>query len=197
MSSQNALLYLSAYTAVFLATQNGGIVSGFPSTVCFTFGYVRYCIRSISTIAHRAIIAFLVSVKQRRGPKMWLHRVHQSQITTPTERIPPFWAHSGIILRIFSVALAILLLKKNIKRYQNQSIFKGYFSSLKSLKENLREEDNLSTKGQLARPQCVLCSEVLPSYVALNVLVGYILSFSPSLIGRWWCLSREELGWCS
>ena len=47
MSSQSALLYLSAYTAVFFATQNGGIVSEFPSTVRFMFGYVRYCIRSI------------------------------------------------------------------------------------------------------------------------------------------------------
>ena len=46
MSSQSALLYLSAYTAVFFATQNGGVVSGFPSTVRFTFGYMRYCIRS-------------------------------------------------------------------------------------------------------------------------------------------------------
>ena len=37
------------YTAFFLATQNGGVVSGFPSTVRFTFAYVRYCIRSIAT----------------------------------------------------------------------------------------------------------------------------------------------------
>ena len=34
-------------TVVQLHTQNGGVVSGFPSTVRFTFGYVRYCIRSI------------------------------------------------------------------------------------------------------------------------------------------------------
>ena len=32
---------------VFCLTQNCGIVSGFPSTVSFTFGYVKYCIRSI------------------------------------------------------------------------------------------------------------------------------------------------------
>ena len=32
---------------IFLATWNGGVVSGFPSTVCFTLGYVWYCIRSI------------------------------------------------------------------------------------------------------------------------------------------------------
>ena len=32
---------------VFLATENGSVVSGFPSTVRFTFGYVWYCIRSI------------------------------------------------------------------------------------------------------------------------------------------------------
>ena len=53
MSSQSALLHLSAYTAVFLATQNGGVVSRFPSTVRFTFGYVRYCIRSIVTISKK------------------------------------------------------------------------------------------------------------------------------------------------
>ena len=29
------------------------------------------------------------------------------------------------------------------------------------VKENLQEEDNHSSKGQMARPQCVLCSEVL------------------------------------
>ena len=39
-----------AIDSVFLATKSGGILSGFPSTVHFTFGYVRYCIRSISAI---------------------------------------------------------------------------------------------------------------------------------------------------
>ena len=42
----------------------------------------------------------------------------------------------------------------------------SFFLSLRifqyiGLNENLREEDNLSTKEQMARPQCVLCSEVL------------------------------------
>ena len=27
--------------------QNGGVVSRLPSTICFTLGYVRYCIKSI------------------------------------------------------------------------------------------------------------------------------------------------------
>ena len=30
-------------TTVFLSTQNGGVVSGFLSTVQLTFSYVRYC----------------------------------------------------------------------------------------------------------------------------------------------------------
>ena len=34
------------------------------------------------------VLAFLVSVKQRRGPKMRPYRVQQSQITTPTGSIP-------------------------------------------------------------------------------------------------------------
>ena len=38
-------------TTVFLATQNGGIVSEFPSTLFrFKFGFVMYCIKSISEI---------------------------------------------------------------------------------------------------------------------------------------------------
>ena len=36
----------------------------------------------------RIVLAFLVSVKQRRGPKMLPHRVQQSPITTPTGSIP-------------------------------------------------------------------------------------------------------------
>ena len=36
----------------------------------------------------RILLAFLVSVKQQRGPKMRPHRVQQSQITTPTGSIP-------------------------------------------------------------------------------------------------------------
>ena len=35
----------------------------------------------------RIVLAFFVNVKQRRGPKMRLHRDQQSQITTPTGTI--------------------------------------------------------------------------------------------------------------
>ena len=36
----------------------------------------------------RIVLAFLVIVKQQRGPKMRSHRVQQSLITTPTGSIP-------------------------------------------------------------------------------------------------------------
>ena len=104
--------------------------------------------------------AFLVTVKQWRGPKMWPHHVHQSQIAMPTRSIlnayneyllhiqgPQWWSH--IILMIFSDALAILLLKKTIKMKWNIAIIiiclRVIFVFRKfpiGLKENLREEDN-------------------------------------------------------
>ena len=42
-------------TAVFLVTQNGSIVSGFPSSAHFRFGYVRYCISSNTYISKSAM----------------------------------------------------------------------------------------------------------------------------------------------
>ena len=50
----------------------------------------RCWIQRLSTIAAllRIVLAFHVSVKQRRGPKMRPHRVQQSQITTPTGSLP-------------------------------------------------------------------------------------------------------------
>ena len=55
------------------------------------------------------------------------------------------------------ISVAILLLKnhQNEAEYNIMILFKKIPIGLK---ENLREEDN---KGQLARSQCVLCSEVL------------------------------------
>ena len=47
VSLQSASLYLSAIDHGLPCHSNGGVVSRFPSTVCFTFGYIRYCIRSI------------------------------------------------------------------------------------------------------------------------------------------------------
>ena len=38
MNSQIALLYLRSIDRVFLATQNGGVVSGLQFTISFTFG---------------------------------------------------------------------------------------------------------------------------------------------------------------
>ena len=38
------------YTAVFLVTQNGAIVSWFLPTFRFTFGYMWYCIRSMEKV---------------------------------------------------------------------------------------------------------------------------------------------------
>ena len=78
------------------------------------------------------VVAFLVSVKQRRGPKMRPHSVQQpsqSQITMHagsilnadtfvfrTHSSGPLYKHCS---HDSSVALAILLLKKNIKIKQN------------------------------------------------------------------------------
>ena len=86
----------------------------------------RCWIQRSSTIVAllRIVLAFLVTIKQRRGPKMQPHRVQQSQITTPTESIRN--AYNGY-LRVpgphhshgISVALAILLLKRTIKMKQN------------------------------------------------------------------------------
>ena len=41
-SSQTALLYLSSIDHGHFTTQNGGVIFRFPSTICFTFGYVSW-----------------------------------------------------------------------------------------------------------------------------------------------------------
>ena len=110
------------------------------------------------------VLAFLVSVKQQRGSKMRLHCVQQSQITTPTRSIPNAylcipdpqrWSH--IILMI----LVLLLPSCYWKTHQNEAeyifiihlrvifIFKKFPIGLK---ENLREEDNLSTRDKWPVP---------------------------------------------
>ena len=104
------------------------------------------------------VLAFLVSVKKRRGPKMRPHRVQHSQITTPTGsirnayngylRIPGPQRWSRIILVI--CCSCHLTIEKTIKMKQD-----GLFFVIKKfpigLKENLKE-DNLSTRDNWPIP---------------------------------------------
>ena len=59
--------------SVFLATQNGSVVSGILSTVRFTFGYVRYCIRSIlvkvEQYAEEQIHIFIVQITAKTNKR--------------------------------------------------------------------------------------------------------------------------------
>ena len=54
------------------------------------------------------MLAFLIIVQQRRGPKMWLHHVQQAQaqITMSTESILNSITHSGYAVVVLSTALS-------------------------------------------------------------------------------------------
>ena len=118
--------------------------------------------------------AVLFSVGQWRGQKMWPHRAFNSphyNVYRKSTDTSVFWTckwykqQSSVYFASFyifyasSVALTILLLKK--PSYWSRMYVIFVFKKFPiGLKQNLREEHNLY-KGQMAHPQCVLCSEVL------------------------------------
>ena len=135
------------------------------------------------------MLAFLVSVKQQRGLKIRSHRVQQSQITTPTGSIPN--AYNGY-LRIpdpqrwssshhshdISVALAILLLKI-LSKYIIIIHLRVFFIFKRfpiGFKENLREEDNLSTKDNWPVPKVSLLRRF---YCTCTVPLEYCSATAP------------------
>ena len=100
----------------------------------------------------------------------------RSQITTPTGSIPNSYnryvpPYSGPLIKasFSSVVLAILPLKNKPSKWNRiycNNTFKCYFSSLKNFfpigfKENLREEENLSTRDNWPVPNILIRETIL------------------------------------
>ena len=132
------------------------------------------------------VVAFLVNVKQRRAPKMRPHYVQQpSRSTLPRllkvyqMRIHPYSGPAVVVLK-FNILTIVVPCRLNCywKNHQNEAeyvlffIFKKFLIGLKKTSE--KRTISLH-KGQLACPQCVICSSVL-LYIARVFIQRWLLS---------------------
>ena len=104
------------------------------------------------------MLAFLFGVKQRRGPKMLTDYHAYRKYTECLYRIPPYSRPAAVVSHHSRMTLVLLLpssywIKPSKWSRIYNNTFKGYFEIPIGLKENLQEEDNLSTRNNWPVPK--------------------------------------------